>query len=165
MPDSGMVFDVLFARAGEVGEGREGREGAVFKKHPGGLSSLFFAFANLVIHSLFNTSPSSPPSPPNSHSTTTTTTSPLNYPPPTTNTTSSYLDLSPLYGTTPAQLASVRRFDGTGRLWEDCWADERIGYMPPSSVGMVVVFCRNHNVGCPPFRFFILLRTGFFPSF
>jgi hypothetical protein len=40
----------------------------------------------------------------------------------------------------------VRRLDGSGRLWEDCWADERIGYMPPSSVAMVIVFCRNHNV-------------------
>lgn len=54
--------------------------------HIGGLSSLFFAFADLVIHSIFNT----------------------DYSDPITNKASSYLDLSPLYGSSEKQVDSVR---------------------------------------------------------
>ncbi len=53
----------------------------------GGVSSLFFAFADLVIHSLFNTDPKDR----------------------TINNTSSYLDLSPLYGNSEKDVDSVRR--------------------------------------------------------
>ena len=51
------------------------------------MSSLFFAFADLVIHSIFNTDRKDS----------------------TINNASSYLDLSPLYGSTEAQVDSVRR--------------------------------------------------------
>jgi linoleate 10R-lipoxygenase len=44
LPDPGLVFDILLKRD-------------EFVPHPGGVSSLFFAFANLVIHSIFNTNP------------------------------------------------------------------------------------------------------------
>lgn len=40
----------------------------------------------------------------------------------------------------------VRRKDGTGRLWEDVWADARVLFMPPNVSAMLVLFCRNHNV-------------------
>lgn len=53
----------------------------------GGISSLFFAFADLVIHSIFNTNTRDW----------------------TINDASSYLDLSPLYGSSQAQVDSVRR--------------------------------------------------------
>ena len=52
----------------------------------GGISSLFFAFADLIIHSIFNTNARDP----------------------TINDNSSYLDLSPLYGSSEAQVDAVR---------------------------------------------------------
>lgn len=36
--------------------------------------------------------------------------------------------------------------DGTGRLWEDVFADRRLLFMPPSTCALLVLFCRNHNV-------------------
>ncbi|KAJ7768506.1 heme peroxidase [Mycena metata] len=42
LPDSGLVFDTLLRRD-------------AFEPHPGGISALFFAFADLIIHSIFNT--------------------------------------------------------------------------------------------------------------
>lgn len=89
-----------------------------------GLSSFFFAFADLVIHSIFDT----------------------DYADPTVNKTSSYLDLSPLYGSSDKSVDAVRRKDGTGRLWEDVIADSRLLFMPPSVCALLVLFCRNHNV-------------------
>lgn len=53
----------------------------------GGLSSFFFSFANIVIHDLWNTNPRNW----------------MN------NDASSYVDLSPLYGSTEADVNSVRR--------------------------------------------------------
>ena len=52
-----------------------------------GVSSLFFAFADLVIHSIFNTDPRDPKI----------------------NKASSYLDLSPLYGSSDKEVDGVRR--------------------------------------------------------
>ncbi|KAI0034621.1 heme peroxidase [Vararia minispora EC-137] len=95
-----------------------------FEKHPGGISSLFFAFANLVIHSIFSTDQS-----------------PGYY----RNNVSSYLDLSPLYGSSEAEQDSVRRHDGTGKLFDDCFADARLLFMPPSTNALLVLFNRNHN--------------------
>lgn len=85
---------------------------------------MFFAFADLIIHSCFNTDHGDW----------------------TINNASSYLDLSPLYGSCEDDVKKARRGDGTGRLWEDVWVDGRIGFMPPSVVALVVLFCRNHNV-------------------
>ena len=53
----------------------------------GGLSSFFFSFANIIIHDLWNTN----------------TRNWMN------NDASSYIDLSPLYGSTEADVNSVRR--------------------------------------------------------
>jgi len=41
---------------------------------------------------------------------------------------------------------SVRRKDGTGRIWEDTWADSRLIAMVPAVGALMVVFSRNHNV-------------------
>ncbi|KAK7062576.1 hypothetical protein VNI00_000064 [Paramarasmius palmivorus] len=110
LPDPGLVFDTLLRRD-------------KFVEHPGGISSLFFAFADLVIHSIFNTD-----------------TKDWNI-----NNASSYLDLSILYGSSDAEVDSVRRKDGTGRLWDDVFADGRLLLMPPASCALLVLLCRNHN--------------------
>ncbi|TRM59046.1 heme peroxidase [Schizophyllum amplum] len=112
LPDAGLVFDTLLRR----------KEGT-FKPHEGGMSSLFFAMADLIIHCIFDT----------------------DHQDVTKNNVSSYLDLSVLYGSSEAQMDSVRRFDGTGRLWDDVFADRRLMLMPPSACALLVLFCRNHN--------------------
>ncbi|KAG8780137.1 hypothetical protein FRC12_023407 [Ceratobasidium sp. 428] len=61
------------------------------------------------------------------------------------NDTSSYLDLSPLYGHDLAAQMKVRRNDGTGRLYEDVFAENRLLLMPPSVSALLVMFSRNHN--------------------
>lgn len=113
LPDPGLVFDTLLRRP-------DGK----FKEHPGGISALFFAFADLVIHSIFNT----------------------NHTDWTINDSSSYLDLSILYGSNQNQVNSVRKLDGTGQLWDDVFADSRLLLMPPASCALLVLMNRNHNV-------------------
>ncbi|KAF7972285.1 hypothetical protein HWV62_18532 [Athelia sp. TMB] len=114
LPDAGLVFDTLLRRP-------PGPEG--FTPHPDGISSLFFAFADLVIHCIFNTD----------HA---------DY---TVNDVSSYLDMSVLYGSSDKDVDSVRRKDGTGRLWDDVFADSRVLFMPPSVCALLVLLSRNHN--------------------
>lgn len=96
LPDPGLVFDTLLRRQ-------------KFEPHPDGISSLFFAFADLVIHSIFDTRHSDW----------------------TINDSSSYLDLSILYGSSEAQMDGVRRKDGSGKIWDDTFADPRLLFMPP----------------------------------
>jgi hypothetical protein len=117
LPDPGEVFDTLLCRRQND-----------FVPHPGGLSSLFFAFADLIIHSIFDT---------NSHDWTI-------------NNASSYLDLSIIYGPNEEQVDSIRKKDGTGHIWEDVFADKRLLFMPPSVGALAVLFSRHHNVRfCP----------------
>lgn len=111
LPDPGLVFDTLLRRQ-------------KFVPHKGGISSLFFAFADLVIHSIFNT----------------------NHFDWSINDASSYLDLSVLYGSSESQVNSVRRKDGTGKLFDDVFADSRLLFMPPASCALLVLLNRNHNV-------------------
>ncbi|KAG9091000.1 hypothetical protein FRC06_000785 [Ceratobasidium sp. 370] len=110
LPSPELIFDTLLKRDTPGG-----------KPHPAGVSSLLFAFAVLIIHSL--TSPESP----------------------LINDTSSYLDLSPLYGHDLAAQMKVRRNDGTGRLHEDVFAENRLLLMPPAVSALLVLFSRNHN--------------------
>ncbi|KZV98733.1 heme peroxidase [Exidia glandulosa HHB12029] len=110
LPDAGVVFDVLLRRNN-------------FKEHPSQISSMFFAFANIIIHSLFRTSRQQN----------------------TINDTSSYLDLSPLYGHNEEQQNNVRIKDGRGLMKEDTFADERLLMMPEATGALLVLFCRNHN--------------------
>ncbi|KAJ7126174.1 heme peroxidase [Mycena epipterygia] len=92
LPDAGLVFDTLMRRE-------------EFVEHPGGMSALFFAFADLVIHSVFNTSHTDL----------------------TINTTSSYLDLSILYGN------SQKDVDGPAAVHA------------PATCALLVLLSRNHN--------------------
>ncbi|CAK5274234.1 unnamed protein product [Mycena citricolor] len=110
LPSAGLVFDTLLARD-------------EFTPHPGGISALFFAFADLIIHSIFNT----------------------NHADPTVNATSSYLDLSILYGNSQKEQDTVRCKDGRGGLYADCFADSRLLHMPPAVCSLLVVLSRNHN--------------------
>ncbi|KAG8842829.1 hypothetical protein FRB96_004714 [Tulasnella sp. 330] len=110
LPDPGLIFDTLLRRDGSA-------------PHPSGISSLLFAFANIIIHSLFKTDERKA----------------------FINNTSSYLDLSPLYGDSDAAQKSVRVLDGRGLLFEDTFADNRLLIMPPSTPALLIMFSRNHN--------------------
>lgn len=114
LPDAATVFDTLLSRD-------------QFVTHPGGLSSLFFAFADLIIHTIFYT----------------------NHADWTINNASSYLDLGILYGRSEKQVNSVRRLDGSGMIWSDVFADSRLMFMPPSVCALLIIFSRNHNVRFP----------------
>ncbi len=113
LPPPDLVFDTLLKRD-------------KFVEHPGGISSLFFAFADIIIHNIFDTDPLVKGW--------------------TINRASSYLDLSPLYGASQEAVNSVRRFDGTGRLHDDVFADPRLINMPPAVGALLIMFNRNHNV-------------------
>ncbi|KIJ45873.1 hypothetical protein M422DRAFT_226935 [Sphaerobolus stellatus SS14] len=111
LPDPGLVFDTLL----------KARD---FKAHPGKNSSLTFAFAALVVHTLFRTDRSD-----------------WNI-----NNTSSYLDLSPLYGYSQASQDQVRvKEKGRGLLYPDAFSEDRLGLFPPAASALLVIFSRNHN--------------------
>ena len=85
-----------------------------------------FAFASLVTHSLFRTNPADE----------------------TINNTTSYLDLSPLYGTKQSEQDLVRdKEKGRGLLFKDAFAEDRLVLVPPAASALLVIFSRNHNVG------------------
>ncbi|KAJ7577084.1 linoleate diol synthase [Mycena floridula] len=95
-----------------------------FVQHPAGLSSLMFSFAALVIHSVFRTSHND-----------------VNV-----NETSSYVDLSPLYGHDQAAQDLVRdKKLGRGYLLPDVFAEDRMLLLPPAVCVLLVLFSRNHN--------------------
>jgi cytochrome P450 len=110
LPDPGLLFDTLLKREG-------------FVKHPAGLSSLFFAFAALVIHTVFRTSHQD-----------------VNL-----NETSSYVDLAPLYGHDQHAQNRIRVRDGYGLIHPDCFAEDRLLLLPPAVCVILVLFSRNHN--------------------
>lgn len=86
-----------------------------FREHPSGLNRLFFSFATVVIHECFQTSRKNP----------------------WINETSSYVDLSTVYGNTEVEQQKVRTFQD-GRIFPDCIGSDRIMMMPPGVVGMSV---------------------------
>jgi hypothetical protein len=93
-----------------------------FRPHPSGLNRLFFSFATVVIHECFQTSRKDP----------------------WINETSSYVDLSTLYGNTDNEQKRVRTYSN-GTIWPDSIASERIMMMPPGVVAVLLMFSRNHN--------------------
>ncbi|CAE6439322.1 unnamed protein product [Rhizoctonia solani] len=112
LPEPAVVFDELLKAPSKTRD-----------PHPGGNSSLTFAFASLVTHSLFRTDPSD-----------------WNK-----NLTSSYLDLSPLYGSNQEEQDAVRIKNGYGRLHPDTFSEGRIVFLPPAAAALLVVWNRNHN--------------------
>lgn len=97
------------------------RQGS-FRKHPSGLNRLFFSFATVVIHECFQTSRTDP----------------------WINETSSYVDLSTLYGNTEKEQKRVRTYEN-GLIYPDSIASERIMMMPPGVIAVLLMFSRNHN--------------------
>lgn len=93
-----------------------------FREHPSGLNRMFFSFATVVIHECFQTSRTDP----------------------WINETSSYVDLSTVYGNTEKEQKRVRTYED-GRLYPDSIASERIMMMPPGVVAVCLLFSRNHN--------------------
>ncbi|KAL6706922.1 hypothetical protein ACN47E_005065 [Coniothyrium glycines] len=93
-----------------------------FRPHPSGLNRLFFSFATIVIHECFQTSRKDP----------------------WINETSSYVDLSTLYGNTEKEQVRVRTYHN-GEIHPDSIASERIMMMPPGVVAVLLMFSRNHN--------------------
>ncbi|KAF8662084.1 hypothetical protein AX16_001194 [Volvariella volvacea WC 439] len=111
LPDPGLIFDTILKRRS-------------LKNHPGGNSSLIFAFASLVTHSLFRT----------------------DYHNMYINNTSSYLDLSPLYGINQQTQDQVRDKEaGRGLLYPDTFSEERLLFLPPAASVLLVILSRNHN--------------------
>ena len=93
-----------------------------FREHPSGLNRLFFSFATIVIHECFQTSRKDQ----------------------WINETSSYVDLSTLYGNTEKEQPRVRTYKN-GLIYKDAIASERIMLMPPGVVALLIMFSRNHN--------------------
>ncbi|KAF7321225.1 Heme peroxidase [Mycena chlorophos] len=111
LPDAGLIFDTLM-RARDI------------QNHPAGNSSLTFAWATIVTHSVFRTDPKD-----------------WNI-----NQTSSYFDLSPLYGINQETQDLVRdKAQGRGLLYPDVFSEERLSFLPPAASAILVLFNRNHN--------------------
>lgn len=143
LPDPGLVFDTLL-KARDVSDFFVRQHQLIklgchkFQPHPGRNSSLTFAFASLVTHSIFRTDP-------------------VDW---TKNNTSSYLDLSPLYGVNQATQDQVRdKEQGRGLLYPDTFSEERLGFLPPAASALLVIFCRNHNVCCFKYTPFVHIST------
>jgi len=111
LPDAGLIFDTILKKRDH-------------QQHAGGMSSMIFAFASIVTHSLFRTNPKDI----------------------TVNLASSYLDLSPLYGDNQNAQDKVRdKAAGLGLLYPDTFSEERLLFAPPATSALLVIFSRNHN--------------------
>ncbi|KAF9251277.1 hypothetical protein CBS147339_5695 [Penicillium roqueforti] len=109
LPDAGLIFDTLFARQ-------------EFTPHPNKVSSVFFDWASLIIHDIFQT----------------------DYRQQHINKTSAYLDLSILYGDIQEQQDLIRsRQDG--KLKPDCFSEGRLQALPAACGVLLVMLNRFHN--------------------
>ncbi|KAF2087527.1 putative fatty acid oxygenase PpoC [Saccharata proteae CBS 121410] len=93
-----------------------------FTPHPNNVSSVLFYWASLIIHDLFQTDHKD-----------------FNI-----SKTSSYLDLSPLYGDNQADQDTIRTFKD-GKLKADCFAEQRLLGFPPGCGVLLIMFNRFHN--------------------
>ncbi|KAJ5439701.1 Linoleate 10R-lipoxygenase [Penicillium daleae] len=109
LPDPGLLFDSLFARQ-------------KFNPHPNNVSSVFFDWASLIIHDIFQT----------------------DYREQHLNKTSSYLDLSILYGDVKEQQDLIRSHQG-GKLKPDCFSEGRLQALPAACGVLLVMLNRFHN--------------------
>ncbi|KAH7359935.1 heme peroxidase [Pyrenochaeta sp. MPI-SDFR-AT-0127] len=92
------------------------------EKHPNEISSMLFYLASIIIHDCFRTS----------HE---------DY---SVSMTSSYLDLSPLYGSNQEEQDQMRTHVD-GRLKPDCFSEARLLFFPPGVGAMLIMFNRFHN--------------------
>ncbi|KAH9821510.1 heme peroxidase [Melampsora americana] len=136
------MFDAILRRP-------TGYEG--FVPHPAHVSSLFFGFANIVIHDIFWTNNREEVKVPSKYHESgqdaekgdakNKKSSPWQ------NLTSSYASLDPLYGVSDKAQATIRDREqlGRGLLYNDTFASDRLLMMPPASCALLVLFSRNHN--------------------
>lgn len=109
LPDPGLIFDSILARE-------------KFIENPNRVSSIFFNWASLIIHDLFQT----------------------DHKDFSISKTSSYLDLSILYGDTQEDQDKMRTFED-GKIKPDCFSEERLLAFPPSCGVMLIMLNRFHN--------------------
>ncbi|KAF3349813.1 hypothetical protein VD0002_g6481 [Verticillium dahliae] len=93
-----------------------------YTKHPNNVSSILWNWATIIIHDLFWTDFR------DIHK----------------SKTSSYLDLSPLYGSNQDMQDTIRTFKD-GKLKADSFADKRLLGMPPAVSVLLIMFNRFHN--------------------
>lgn len=131
LPDPALIFDTVMGRT-------------EYKKHPNNVSSILWYWATIIIHGklqwcarplmaqigtdlcmtdLFWTDHRGDPD---------------------RSLTSSYLDLSPLYGSNQAMQDSIRTFKD-GMMKPDTFADKRLHGMPPGVGVLLIMFNRFHN--------------------
>lgn len=99
-----------------------GKDGENYRPSNNNISSMLFYIASIIIHDLFRTNRADP----------------------TISDTSSYLDLSPLYGINQEQQNSVRAFKD-GKLKNDVFAEKRLLAFPPGVSVLLLMFARFHN--------------------
>ncbi|KAK0295979.1 hypothetical protein LTS00_005264 [Friedmanniomyces endolithicus] len=90
--------------------------------HPNRISSMLFYLASIIIHDIFKTDHSN-----------------FNI-----STTSSYLDLSPLYGNNWEEQKRMRTFED-GKIRPDCFSEPRLLTFPAGVGALLVMFNRYHN--------------------
>lgn len=93
-----------------------------YRKHPNNVSSVLWYWATIIIHDLFWTDQTD-----------------INK-----TKTSSFLDLSPLYGSNQTMQDSVRTFKD-GMMKPDTYADKRLLGSPPGVSVLLIMFNRFHN--------------------
>ncbi|KAI1821489.1 linoleate diol synthase [Xylaria intraflava] len=93
-----------------------------YRKHPNNVSSVLWYWADIIIHDLFWTDQQDTSK----------------------NKTSSFLDLSPLYGSNQEMQDSVRTFKD-GMMKPDTFADKRVLGQPPGVSVILIMFNRFHN--------------------
>ncbi|KAH1985901.1 hypothetical protein KXW18_005591 [Aspergillus fumigatus] len=93
-----------------------------YKEHPNKISSVLFYIASIIIHDLFETDRKDPAI----------------------SLTSSYLDLSPLYGNNQHEQDLIRTFKD-GKLKPDCFSTKRVLGFPPGVGVVLIMFNRFHN--------------------
>lgn len=90
--------------------------------HPNRISSVLFYLGSLIIHDVFRTDHDDYQI----------------------SQTSSYLDLSPLYGANETEQKTMRTYED-GRIHPDCFADRRVLGFPPGVSVLLIMFNRFHN--------------------
>ncbi|CAI6260103.1 unnamed protein product [Periconia digitata] len=90
--------------------------------HPNRISSVLFYLASIIIHDCFRTDHRDYAN----------------------SLTSSYLDLSPLYGSNQEEQDQMRTF-ADGRLKPDCFSEARLLFFPPGVGCLLIMFNRFHN--------------------
>jgi len=125
LPDPGVVFDCLFARN-------------KYTPHPNNVSSVLFYWASIIIHGSFRYFICS------EIANETTDLFQTDHSDFNNSQTSSYLDLSPLYGDTQEDQDTIRTFKD-GKLKPDCFAEHRLLSFPPGCGIILIMFNRFHN--------------------